>query len=250
MVSRIDTPEYWIDEFKPTDRELETLYENVLETMRPQEIETLAAVLVRDRVSRLLQSRRTRATGATVLYRPTDRFELGQKLLLPALDGAEGVVVGMREGNNPGYGPYEVIALDIGGARREFAAGITFAHHLTQTEADVDPDAVVRTFAPVVAPGLAARLASDKEWLVAGHRWVLRALLPKINAGHRNLAEAIVMLAGEPLPSEQILTDLDLDNTVPIETRALALDIALADDDRFRNVGAIESPLWTLKAAS
>ena len=106
----------------------------------------------------------------------------------------------------------------------------------------------VKTFAPLVAPLLASRLSADKEWLASGQLWVLRALLPEINDGHRNITEAIVMLAGEPMPAAQIVPELDLDKSVPAETRALALDISLADDDRFRNVGAHESPLWTLKA--
>jgi hypothetical protein len=249
MPSRIDSPEYWIDEFRPTDAELEALYGYVLETMRPLEIEALAAVLVRQRVTRVLQSRRVRARSGTVVYRPADRYETGQRLVFPALEGADGVVTAVRAGNNPGYGDYEVVAVDIGGTVREFAAGIAFEHQLTQVDAEIDPDAVVTTFTPLVAPQLARRLSEDKDWLAFGHHWVLRALLPTVNVGHRNIAEAIVMLAGEPLPAAQIVSELGLDPAVPIETRALALDIALADDGRFRNVGAHEAPLWTLKAA-
>ena len=80
-----------------------------------------------------------------------------------------------------------------------------------------------------------------------GDRWILRALLPELNQGHRNLAEAVIMLAGEPLPASLILNDLDLDPNVPTETRAVALEMALARDERFRNVGALEAPLWTLR---
>jgi hypothetical protein len=83
-----------------------------------------------------------------------------------------------------------------------------------------------------------------------GDRWILKALLPEIHAGHRNLAEAIIMLGGEPLPAEQILPELELDEAIPDETQAMALEIALAEDERFRNVGALESPLWTLTTQS
>lgn len=249
MPSRIDSPEYWIHEFKPTDAELEGLYGHVLETMRPIEIEELSTVLVRKRVDRIMQSRRVKGSARAAVYRPTDRFERGQHLVFPALEGAEAAVMDVRRGNNSTYGDYEVIAVDLAGERREFAAGIAFEHHLTQADVQIDPDAVVATFSPLVAPRLATRLAADKEWLAFGHRWVLRALLPTVNAGHRNIAEAVVMLTGEPLPASQIVTELDLDETIPLETRALALDIALATDGRFRNVGAHEAPLWTLKAA-
>ena len=111
-----------------------------------------------------------------------------------------------------------------------------------------DPDALARRYGAVVAPGLAALLAADKDWLRRGDSWILRALLPRISPGQLNLAEAVIMLAGEPLPGDQILRELDVDASVPLATRALALDTALSADDRFRNVGAVEAPLWTVTA--
>ncbi|MFN2114377.1 MAG: hypothetical protein ACK2T6_01605 [Anaerolineae bacterium] len=247
MPTRIDTPEYWIDEFRPTSQELELLYGHVLETMRPVEVDELAKLLVRRRVDEAVSAREARARADGTPYQPRDRYEKGQRLLFPALGGVEGVVQGVREGNNPAYGKYDVLEVNIGSDTREFAAGIEWDHQLTQVEAELDPDELTAAFAPVVAPQLATILDADKEWLLFGNRYVLRALLPKINKGHRNLAEAIVMLAGEPLPPEQILEELDLDSSIPVETRALALSLALAEDSRFRNVGAHESPLWTLK---
>ena len=101
---------------------------------------------------------------------------------------------------------------------------------------------------PMIAAQMVARLVEDPDWLSYGDRWILRALLPEVNLGHRNLAEAIIMLAGEPLPAEQILGDLDFDKQLPAETRAIALEMALSKDERFRNVGALEAPLWTLKS--
>ena len=90
------------------------------------------------------------------------------------------------------------------------------------------------------------RLSGDPEWVNAGDRWILKSLLPDVNTGHRNLAEAILMLAGEPLPADRILKDLDVDKSAPLAARTLAVDLVLSGDKRFRNVGAIEAPLWTL----
>jgi hypothetical protein len=247
MPTRIDTPEYWIDDFSPTPKELELLYGQVLETMRPYDIEELASMLVRHRVDQAVAVQQARARADGTPYQPRDRYEPGQRLVFPVLDGEEGVVKGVREGNNPAYGTYDVIQVKIDGQMREFAAGIDWDHQLTQIEAELDPDELTAAFSPVVAPQLASLLEADKEWLLFANRWVLKALLPKINRGHRNLAEAIIMLAGEPLPPEQILDELDLDPAIPVETGALALSLALVDDGRFRNVGAHESPLWALQ---
>lgn len=246
MPKPIDSPEYWIESYSPSDKEFDWLYERVLEAGRPFEIEVLAAELVRSHVERANEARRTSRKSDGAVYEPSERYKVGQKLVFPALDGAEGVVESVRDGNNPEYGKYKVMTVDMGNGEREFAMGLEWEHTLSQAVAEADPEAVSERFAPLVAPQLATELGADDEWLCYGDRWILRALLPEINAGHRNLAEAILMLGGEPLPAEQILPELDLDDDLPAETRAMALEVSLAQDDRFRNVGALESPLWAL----
>lgn len=247
MQARIDSPEYWIEAFQPRDGDLEMLYEHMIEFGQPEALQSLAERVIAARVQREIDGRRARATARGRVYQPSDRYEAGQKLLFTALDGVEGKVLSVRPGNNPAYGRYEVIRVAIGDAEREFAAGIDWEHPLCLTEVDLDPVELSHRFAPLVAPVLGSRLAEERDWVSLGDRWVLRALLPDLNQGHRNLAEAIIMLAGEPLPASQILTDLDLDSKVPAATRAMALELALARDERFRNVGALEAPLWTLR---
>lgn len=248
MQPGIDTPEYWIESFKPSDADLTVLYERVVEAMRPFDIEALAEIVVRHRVDKVLEAHRVPERTDGVVYQPTNRYDVGQKLVFPALQGLEGVVSTVRPGNNPTYGAYEVVGVKISGGQREFAAGLTWEHALSHVVADLDPDILVERYAPVIAPQLAARLSRDSEWLCYGDRWFVRAFLPEVNAGHRNLAEAIIMLAGEPVPAEQLLRDVEIDESVPLDTRALALELALVADPRFRNVGALESPLWTLSS--
>jgi hypothetical protein len=247
MQARIDAPEYWIEAYQPSDADLEMLYEHMIETGRPEGLASLSGRVIRHRVSREIAQRQARATARGTVYKPSDRYERGQKVLFSALDGQEGVIKAVRQGNNPAYGTYEVITVALGGVEREFAAGIGWEHALSQTETDLDPDALADRYSPVVMASLGQRLADERDWVQHGDRWLLRALLPEINLGHRNLAEAVVMLAGEPLAAEQILADLDLDAKVPQETRAMALELALAKDERFRNIGAVDSPLWAIR---
>lgn len=246
MPKPIDTPEYWIESYSPTGRELDWLYEFVLEAGRPQNIEALAGELVRSHVAKAMEAIRASQKADGTAYRPSDRHKVGQKLVFPVIDGAEGVVESIRPGNNPDYGEYQVITIKLGGQSREFATGLMQEHSLSQVVAEVDPDETAARFAPLIAPQLASVLSDDKEWLRYGDRWILKALLPEIHAGHCNLAEAILMLGGEPLPADQILPELELDEAIALEARTMALEIALAGDRRFRNVGAHESPLWTL----
>ncbi|RIL12572.1 hypothetical protein DCC79_00985 [bacterium] len=224
------------------------MYEFMIEVNQPVGIEVLAEQVVRRRVEATLASRLKHRKASGTVYRPADRYDVGQKLVFPALDGASGVVTAVRAGNNPAYGKYDVIGVDIDGITREFAAGLTWEHALSQMDQDLDADVLAERYAPVIAPQLAATLTREPDWLSLGDRWSLRSLLPQVNAGHLNLAEAVIMLAGEPLPAEHLLKDLDLDDSVPLETRALALELSLQADSRFRNVGAVEAPLWALTA--
>lgn len=248
MLNPIDSPEYWIENFKPSAADMDVLYEHVLDAGHPFLVEELAKVLVSHHVRQAVARRTAGKSAAGLAYAPADRYEPKQKLVFPALNGVDGVVERVRPGNNPEYGEYDVIQVNIAGVLREFAAGLTWQHPLMAVDPNADPDALAERYGAVVAPGLAALLATDKDWLRRGDRWILRALLPVISPGQLNLAEAVIMLAGEPLPGDQILRELDVDTSVPVETRVLALDTTLASDDRFRNVGAVESPLWTVTA--
>lgn len=248
MSSRIDSPEYWIESFEPSRDELEALQNHVLETMTPVSVEALASRLIHDRVDRAMAARKASAGGKGVPYVPSNRYEKGQTVVFGALDGETAKVSSVRPGDNDLYGDYEVFRVKIGGETREFAAGIGFDHELTRSEVELDADEIAGRYAPVIAPRLREVLDRDDDWAHYGDRWILRAVLPTVNAGHRNLAEAIVMLAGEPTPASRLLEEIELDAAAPAETRTLALELSLDEDERFRNVGALESPLWALDA--
>lgn len=247
MPNRIDSAEYWIEDFEPSGDDLEALYAHMLDVLQPATMVALAGTVVRGRVAAALAARAATTKGDGAVYVPVNRFEVGQKLVFPALGGASTKVDAVRPGNNPSqYGPYDVIAVTLDGKQREFAAGINFPHELAQAFDDLDADALVEKWTRVIEPRLRERLGGDAEWAHLGDRWILKSFLPEVNTGHRNLAEAILMLAGEPLPAKRIMKDLDVDKSAPETTRELALDLSLSTDKRFRNVGAIESPLWTL----
>jgi len=250
MPNPIDSPEYWIEDFEPRSAELEALSARMLESMQPASIESLAASLVRERCEQALQSRSAAAASDGALYAPTNRYEVGQKVVFAALDGAAAKVKSVRPGNNPAYGDYEVLKVTLGGEVREFAAGLSVPHALNAEENDIDPDDLTERYASVVAPKLREHLQRESEWVSIGDRWMLKALLPEVNAGHLNLAEAIIMLAGEAVPTSQLLEEIELDPSASADARGMALELGLGADARFRNVGAYESPLWGLATQS
>ena len=47
MQARIDAPEYWIETYQPNDADLEMLYEHMIESGRPETLESLVSASVR-----------------------------------------------------------------------------------------------------------------------------------------------------------------------------------------------------------
>jgi hypothetical protein len=246
MAHPIDTLDFWVEDYAPSPSELEALYAFTLESGKPVELETLSAEAIRRRVSRLAEAHAAATKGSGRIYSPAERYKKGEKLIFAALEGLTGSVEGVRAGNNPHYGAYEVVTVTTADGAREFAAGLGTPHPLSQTQVDVSPDEVAARFASIVAPGLATVLGADPEWVHYGHHWCLRGLLPEVNVGHLNLAEAVAMLADGPLSSGEFLPELDLPGDAPVQAKEFALILALSRDARFRNVGALEAPLWAL----
>jgi hypothetical protein len=82
---------------------------------------------------------------------------------------------------------------------------------------------------------------------IAG-RWFPRALLVDVNQGHLNLAEAVLdMAAGEPLPTSQLLKDVELPEGVNPKLAEFSLNLALQEDGRFDEVGPAGEVLWSLQ---
>jgi hypothetical protein len=78
-------------------------------------------------------------------------------------------------------------------------------------------------------------------------RWFRRDLLVEVHVGHLNLAEAVLdMAGGGPLPTEELLGDLELPEEINPKLRIFSLNYVLQEDDRFDEVGPAGEVLWFL----
>lgn len=250
-VEPLISSDYW-KELQITPQDIEFLHNHLFETETPLTTRELVTVLIheRNRAEHLAVQQRRQAGGQ--IYLPKDSFQTGDDLVFPALDWRHGKVIGVRAGNNPELGEFDVITVRMDeGMERQFASGLA-AHVLNEEPVsvetdDFDPDAILRSNGQSLDKKLDAALQNDENIVRIAGRWFPRALLIDVNVGHLNLAEAVLdVSAGEPLPTSALLKDVSLPEGVNPKLAEFSLNLALQEDGRFDEVGPAGEVLWCL----
>jgi hypothetical protein len=248
------TREYWVSTFALSETDIEHLYNHFLEVETPQTVDDLARAIMANRVQQETQDVKRRLSGRTV-YQPQKAYEIGEKLIFPAMKYATGEVVSERKGYNPEYGNFDVINVKINGKEREFAAGLTAEHVLNQENGglleqleNVDLDALFAEYGEIVVDKLVAALEASQDFIRLGRLWLVRGLLVDITIGHLHLAEAVLeMNEGGPLTTEEILPVLELDKSIKKKLAIFSLNHAMLRDDRFDEVAPRSRVAWFLR---
>lgn len=257
MIQRkTQNPDYWGDEFKITPDDLQYLSTLLVEDELPRSAAELghALVLYRCRQEDALIER---AMSQGAPYQPKRSYKEGEQIVFPALGYRVGKVVGIRPGHNPEHGAFQVIQVEFeSGRKREFAAELESEHPLN-AEAQTSPlndgelrsaDELAKLYRSQVGEKLSAVLESMPGFIRLAGKWFPQDLLVKVHVGHLNLAEAVLdMAGGGPLPTEELLGDLELPEEITPQLRAFSLNYALQEDARFDEVGPAGEVLWFLR---
>ncbi len=248
------TREYWEQDFSLTEEDIEQLYNYFIEVGKPQTSAEVTRAVMGYRVSAEKQTLRRRVQGRKV-YQPSGSFSVGDEVVFPHFDFAETTVSDLRTGNNPEAGEFDVITVKLRGRQRQFAANLQLEHVANLGDngvedllASFDSSELFAENSDVVEPRVVAALEDREEFIVLGGRWFVRALLAEVNIGHLHLSEAVLdMMGGGPLTTEEISVHLDLDKSIPAETRTFSLNTAMLEDPRFDEVAPKNSVAWFLK---
>ncbi len=250
---KTQSSEHWHD-YAITSENLQYLSTLLVEDELPRSTEELSRALVAHH-ARQEEALIERALSRGTPYRPKQRYEVGERVVFPVLDYRSGEVIGVRPGHNPEHEPFKVITVRFDeGEEREFAAEFENGHPLNQAvlgAADADelhsPEELASLYGPVIAGRLEARLRSEEDFVRLANKWFRRDLLVEVHAGHLNLAEAVLDLAGGgPLPTEALLGDVELPEEISPQLRIFSLNYVLQQDDRFDEVGPAGEVLWYL----
>ncbi len=243
---------YWED-FELLEEDIEFIYNHLLEVETPLTPEELISVLVDERIQREQKAIEEQRLAGGEIYLPKESYAVDQKVVFPALSWQQGEVVADRPGWNPDYGDFKVIKVKFDdGEVREFAADLE--DHLLNEPPDLAEDevpsvqAVMGSWGDYLIAKLEAGLDSKPDFVRIAGCWFPRALLINVNAGHLNLAEAVLdMSDGGPLPTTELLETVDLSSDENPKLVEFSLDLALQEDRRFDEVGPAGEVLWYLQ---
>ena len=245
--------EYW-ENFQLQDADIEFLYNYLLELETPLTPQELITALVKERILREKRSIEQQRSSGGDLYQPKGTYAVDQNLVFPALNWRQGKVVAVRQGQNPDLGDFQVIQVAFkDGDQREFASNLE-SHILNappkiqEDNVSLDPTSVLETHFDELVERLEEDLETHPDFVRIAGRWFPRALLVDVNAGHLNLAEAVLdMAGGGPLPTTALIEQIELSSDVNPKLIEFSLDRALQDDPRFDEVGPAGDILWYLK---
>jgi len=244
--------EFW-NQVGSTDADVERLYNFLLERGNPAPSRDLATHLIDLRWREEQERMALAAARTSPVYQPKQSYTVGQTIHFPALANREGVVKKIRASDNPRLGEFEIIAVKFEGetALREFAMAYPRPHPLNE-EPEQKRDALNLSQAETHAQyGESVRtrivqcLGAKKDFVHATDFWFLRELIPPINPGYLNIAEAAIEASGDAVRTTELVKILEMADTKGA-TATFAVNAALATDPRFDEVGPIGDSRWFL----
>jgi hypothetical protein len=246
---------YW-EKLEITPEDLQHLANYLFETEEPLTISELSKVLISYRQECIRKSEAARAAEAGKVYQPKNSYQLSDKLRFPEFDNQIGIITDIRESNNPSMEAFKVAKVEFeDGSVREFA--IELASHAInkldyskKTSADESVDSIIKDHGKLLNLKLRNALDDQTDLIRIGDTWFPRSLLIDINAGHLNLAEAILdSVSGGPMHIEELMKQLELDKS-PENSKLIAfsLNYALQEDPRFDEVGTTGQFSWFLRS--
>jgi hypothetical protein len=254
MIAPLNIKEDYWENFSVEEKDLEYIYNLLLEKAVPLPIKEISDRLIGFRIEEeklRLQDQRSKQGN---IYLPKDEFNVGDKLTFPTLDMREGKVTAIRDGFNPDYPELKVIEVEFdSGKNRSFASRVenhTLNHILDVPENDpnLDPEEVSSSFGEDVRIKLEEALNQNDDLVKIAGNWFPRSLLVDVHIGYLNLAEAVLEEAkGGPIGTVDLMKQVELKANADEKLLEFSLNLALDEDARFDEVGPSGETLWFLK---
>jgi len=237
-----------------TDADLQDLLAYLFETETPLPIESLARILVHNRLEHERKALEERQKTLGKVYLPKEQYTPGEQITFPHLDWKSGTVSATRQGDNPEIREFKVITVEFeDGERREFAAELVehplnTQRNIVDSSDDQTVETVLKTFGAEIRKKLRVALEEQSDIVRIGGTWFPKSLLIDINQGYLNLAEALLdAQKGGPMNPEELLKQMELNQTDNLKLLEFSLNYAMQEDPRFDEVGTSGKIAWFLR---
>jgi hypothetical protein len=239
-------------QYQVQPEDLEFLSSYLLEVEIPLGSEELAVQLINERLRRQTEVEATRLASQKI-YLPKENYQPGDTVVFPALEWTSGQVTTLRPAQTFTGSTFNVLkVLFEDGIEREFAADL--ADHPLNQSGSVEPEKPEKASALIaqehskdLAPKITDALRQTPDFVYIAGRWFPKSLIVDVGEGQRNVAEALLdMASGGPLPTSQLLGEVDLPAGVNPKLAEFSLDLALQEDPRFDEVGPAGEVAWFL----
>jgi len=252
---RTQSPTYWQELFQVSSSDIEFITNRILEENRIFSLDEIGLLLVRHYCAVEEQEFITLQDGH--LYQPKEHFEVGEKVMFAQMGFAAGKVTAVRPGKHPHYDKFSVMQVTFNESLppREFVADFDYDHALNSGSAlaltdglgVLPPETIYETQRETIRATIKKNLDAHKEFIRFQDNYFLRDLLPDIQEGLFNIADAAIDIAGRPLPVDQMVEQMGLsENGHVTEMSRFLVNCRLAADSRFDDVGPKGQVLWYL----
>lgn len=243
---------FW-QSYTVSEKDLDSIYNFLLETERPLDKYSITKFIIDRTIKEQEELHKKEKLQGGRQYIPSQKYSKGDSLVFPQLNWKSGKVVSVRNGKNPEFPELEVIDVQMEAKQTiSFAANLS-QHRLNEPILEVkdqllDAEYVITTYGQVLAEKVTGVLSNNKDVVCIARQYFPRALVVDIGIGHLNLCEAVLEMAqGGPLTTADLIEQVELPTDVNIALTEFSLNLALAEDGRFDEVGPAGVTMWFLK---
>ena len=254
--------QHWAFSFSISAEDIDNITNLLLEKETPLSSIDLAAEIITKREDEA-RARFARRYEGTLVYRPAETYDVGDRLTFSNFDYATASVVRVRDGQSTDLRPIKVAAVEFDDAQlrgdgkpREFVMAYDQPHALNDEKQNKHPSQIDSdySFADILTnPGISIveqvneALEGNPDLVRLAGTWFVRELLLEVDIGHLHLAEAVLdMHDGGPLAPEQILSEMGGLGDAPLALQVFSLNYYMNQDERFDEVGPAGQVLWHL----
>ena len=245
---------YWIS-FDVNKKDIEYIYNYLLEKETPQSTHTLIQALVEYRIASEKEKQLSSNNSNEKIYFPQDHYNIGDTLIFPALGNIKGEITAIRDGFNPDVETLSVISVAMEDkTTKSFASGVedhplNHFFDVSDDDPNYDSNLIMETHGAHLTEVIEASLMDNEDLVRIAGNWFPRSLLVDIHLGHLNLVEVILEEAkGGPIGTVKLMDQVDLNASAERKLLEFSFNLALQEDERFDEVGPAGETLWFLHA--